>query len=303
MYYWLILCLFTFTPHHFGLRVASWNVKDYGLTDQRIDNQFLPHYPKPENEKKSLREIIHGIQPDILLLQEIGGLHFLKELQTDLKLEGTLYPYIFCLEAADPQRKIAILSKKEVLSYTLEDKLSYRTNNGDTFPILRGLLGITIQLNPTQILTLYNIHLKSKRETSKENTSTERRRAEALVLRNVIHKNHPIDKQDLFLVAGDFNDAYRKPAVQLFLKKNDNVLMHLVPLTDTRNEAWTHAYRYEDAYTRIDHFLISPALKPYITPFQGYINDTPNALIASDHRLIYIDIQESTLKNESKSNL
>lgn len=285
----LACCLLTNNPL-WALRVASWNVRDYALVDRRLDDTFRPAYPKPEVEKAALRRVIKDIQPDVLALQEMGGDAFLQELQADLKAEGADYPFRQCLEAADKVRQVAVLSKVPFKPVCLRADLHYKTAGGEAFPVLRGLLGIEV-LSEQGALTLYVLHLKSKLETKGKPNTAERRRGEALAIRDVIIKAQPPAAAPRYVIMGDFNEATRHPPVQLFLKKGETPLAHLLPVADSRGEAWTHRYNYEDAYTRIDHILVSPALWPMVRGGKGAIADNAAVLQASDHRLIYVDLE------------
>src|SRR5258708_5214458 len=54
-----------------AITVAAYNVENYTVADRLVDGVFRPAYPKPEKEKAALREIIAGIQPDILAVEEM----------------------------------------------------------------------------------------------------------------------------------------------------------------------------------------------------------------------------------------
>lgn len=277
-----------------ALRIASWNLHNYGLFDRLIDGKFRSNYPKPEAEKSAIRAVIARVQPDVIALQELGGAKFLKELQKDLKAEGQDYPYSEYLQAADEDRQLAILSKIPFTEVYHLANLTYKTAE-DSYSVLRGCLGVTLE-SPEGLFTLFNVHLKSKLDKPKskldaacENVADQRRRGETLAIRKAL-ASIEMNPDVPYLVVGDFNDSYRSPAVQLFMKKGDQVHLKLLPITDSRGEAWTYAYHREDAYTRIDHMLISPALWPWVANSQGVIVDGPQVLQGSDHRMIYMDL-------------
>ena len=75
------------------IRVATLNLDNYLLANRRVEGRYRPDYPKPEDNKKALREIILATDADILAVQEIGVEVFLLELQRDLRLEGLDYPH------------------------------------------------------------------------------------------------------------------------------------------------------------------------------------------------------------------
>ena len=67
------------------VRVGTYNIRIYLMTDRLVDGTWRKNYPKPENEKTALREIIAREKPDILAIQEMGTAPYLQELLRDLK--------------------------------------------------------------------------------------------------------------------------------------------------------------------------------------------------------------------------
>jgi hypothetical protein len=94
-----------------ALTIATYNIENYLVTDRMVERVYHQAYPKPEVEKAALRQVIGGISPDILAVEEMGTQPFLDEFQRDLKRAGQDFPYAVLLEAADPDRHVAVLSK------------------------------------------------------------------------------------------------------------------------------------------------------------------------------------------------
>ena len=65
---------------------------------------------------------------------------------------------------------------------------------------------------------------------------------------------------------------------------------HVLPAVDSRGEVWTHFYRQNDTYSRVDHILVSPALRPAMREETGRIHDSPAVLVASDHRPVSVTL-------------
>jgi exonuclease III len=57
---------------------------------------------------------------------------------------------------------------------------------------------------------------------------------------------------------------------------------------DSRGESWSHAYRREETYTRVDHILVSPGLFGAVRNGAARIYDGPGVREASDHRPVYV---------------
>ena len=98
-------------PAWAALTVATYNVENYTLADRMVDGVYRAAYPKPAKEKAALLQVITGLAPDILALQEMGPPAYLEDFQRELKLAGQNFPHTVVLEAADADRHVAVLSK------------------------------------------------------------------------------------------------------------------------------------------------------------------------------------------------
>ena len=94
-----------------SLRLATYNLNNYLAMDRHVEGAWRKAYPKPESEKTVIRHVIRKAMPDILAVQEIGTLAFLKELQADLAQEGFDYPHAVHMQGEDAVRHLAVLSK------------------------------------------------------------------------------------------------------------------------------------------------------------------------------------------------
>ena len=47
------------------LRIATYNLNNYLVTDRFVDGRWRPSYPKPEREKAIIRQIIKDVSPDV----------------------------------------------------------------------------------------------------------------------------------------------------------------------------------------------------------------------------------------------
>ena len=93
------------------LRIATYNLENYTTAGRLVGDDYLRDYPKPEASKRALHAVIAGLGADILAVQEMGRAPYLEELQHDLAALGLAYPFAYLIEAADPDRHIAILSR------------------------------------------------------------------------------------------------------------------------------------------------------------------------------------------------
>jgi len=273
-----------------SIRVASLNVCNYLLEDRWIDQVYRRDYPKPEAEKAALRQIIREVEPEILALQEMGPEPFLNELQRDLSIEGVVYPYRAWMQAEDPSRHLAILSKIPFHKVIRHVHLDFPYLGGRT-GVKRGLLEAQFR-SGKGIWSLFVVHLKSRYTSNEEDPeSSVRREKEARAIRNLIRQRKEDGGIYGFLVAGDFNDHPVSAPLRRFLEISGNPFCGMVHAADSRGELWTYFNRKQAYYARIDYFLCSPSLRPHISGDKAIIVDDPLMLEASDHRLLYLDLQ------------
>ena len=105
------LCVFSVCGE--SLRIATYNLDNYLVMARYVNGAWHKSYPKPEAEKVIIRSVIREKMPEILALQEMGSLPFLKELQADLAAEGVDYPYAIHMQGADSVRHLAVAFKTE----------------------------------------------------------------------------------------------------------------------------------------------------------------------------------------------
>lgn len=268
------------------IRVATFNVKNYLVTDRMVDGTFYRDYPKPEADKTLLRATIKKGAADILALQEMGSVPFLKELQDDLKADGVAYPYSVVIEAVDPERHTAILSKLPFDKVVSNDHLRFKYF-GKNENVKRGLLEVHFSTNKTSWI-LFNLHLKSRLTNRREDPqSFYFRQGEARAIANYIDQSYPLSQKPFYLITGDLNDTTRSKTIKTLCGHRKRPRAQLINCFDSDNEAWTYHYYKEDTYYRFDYFIASTALKDRVKNNRGFIIKGDQG---SDHRMVYIDL-------------
>ena len=265
------------------LTVATYNVENYTLADRMVEGVFRKGYPKPEAEKTALRAVIRGLGADVIALQEIGGEAFLRELQRDLAKEGMDYPYAEVLNAADEDRRVAVLSRRAFSAVVRHTDLTF--NYFDRVEkVKRGLLELRLAGEGGEV-TLFVVHLKSRFTDRKDDPeSALQRSGEAVAVRDRVLKIVPEPANARFLIMGDFNDARSSRPVRAMLERGKTKIAEWLPAADGRGEVWTHFYERGDSYSRVDHMLVSPGLLPLVREQRARIGDAPETSLASDHR-------------------
>jgi len=278
-----------------AITVATYNVENYLVADRMADGVFRQAYPKPEDEKAAVQQIIKAIAPDVLALQEMGTMPFLEELQRDLKRSGADYPFATVLEAGDPDRHVAVLSKlpfKAVRRHAAVPVVFL----GQRDVVKRGVLEVTFATNAGDV-TLFIVHLKSRRtERSDDPEGAAQRLAEAEAVRDLVLARFPEPAQAKFLVCGDWNDVPNSKPVKALAQRGKTTLGEILPVADSRGETWTHYYRTAGTYSRIDYILVSPGLAPLVTDGRATIHDGPGVVQGSDHRPVFVKLSAEPVK-------
>ncbi len=269
------------------LTVATYNVENYGVADRLTPEGYREAYPKPEAEKRALRAAIRGLDADILLLQEVGGAAYLEELRRDLQAEGLDYPVAYVLEADDKDRHVAVLSRRRFKAVVPHADLAIRYF-GATTPVKRGLLELTVATAGGDV-TLFGVHLKSQyTDRADDPASAQRRLAEATAVRDAVLARFPDPGSARFLILGDCNDGRTSQPLQRLRRRGRTEVAWLLPAADSRGETWTHAYRKQDKYSRLDHVLVSPGLRSAVRGGAAQIFDGAGVPEASDHRPVRV---------------
>jgi endonuclease/exonuclease/phosphatase family metal-dependent hydrolase len=275
-----------------SLVIATYNIENYTATDRMTPEGYRQNYPKPESEKTALRAVIHALHADVLVLEEMGPQPFLDELQRDLARQGDDYPHAFLVDGPDPERHVALLSKrgwKTVTPHT-DMEFSYR---GTVEKVKRGLLEVTFAAAGGDF-TLWAVHLKSKLTESDDEDdpqSASLRAAEALAVRRAVLEKFPDPETARFAILGDFNDGKGSKPVQDLLRHGRTNITYMVPATDSHGEVWTEFYARQEIYSGFDHILVSPALRAAVRDGRAVIFDAPGVSLASDHRPVVVTLE------------
>ena len=269
------------------ITVATYNVENYTLANRMVDGVYRRDYPKPEKEKAALSRVIAALAPDVLAVQEMGPQPFLDDFRRELAQAGQAYPHAVLLEAADADRHVAVLSKVPFKEVRRHADVPF-TYFGGPERVRRGVLEVVFATDRGDV-SLFVIHLKSKYTERPDDPEAALQRAgEAEAVRDLVLGRFPDPAQARFIVAGDWNDTRGTRPARALQKRGDLVIGELVPATDSRGEAWTHYFRREDLYSRIDFLMVSPGLKTAVRNGTGRIHDGPDATEASDHRAVWL---------------
>lgn len=270
-----------------SLTVATWNVENYLPAGRRVDGSFRPNYPKPEAEKAALRESLRVVNADVVAFQEMGDQAHLAELQRDLAAEGLDYQHHAWLRGDDPERHVALLSRVPLSRVVRHENVPARLK-GEYVPVRRGVLEVSFLAGSTEV-TLFVVHLKSRyTERADDPGAAVQRAAEAVAVRDLVLNRFPDPANAFFMIAGDFNDSRDNRPLRALTKRGNTVISRILPAVDDRGDAWTHRYRGNETYTRVDFILVSPGLEKFARSIAIRVLDVPGVREASDHRPVVL---------------
>ncbi len=272
-------------------RVATYNLENY------LEEPSGTRPAKSPEAKTKVRESLRALQADVLALQEMGGTNALLELRASLKAEGADYPYWEHVAGHDTNIHLAILSKFPITARRPHTRDSFLLF-GRRFPVSRGFIEVDIQAAPNFSFTLMAAHLKSRLAVP-EADEAELREQESLLLREKVDLRLKASPDANLIVLGDFNDTKDSKSIRTLLGRGRTALRDTRPAERdgndppqsnrrfaSRNVTWTYYYAKEDAYTRIDYILISPALAKKWNKSETHVLALPDWGMASDHRPI-----------------
>ncbi|HLX96415.1 MAG TPA: endonuclease/exonuclease/phosphatase family protein [Verrucomicrobiae bacterium] len=273
-------------------RVATYNVENY--LDQPTESR---PQPKSAAAKARVREGIRALNPDVLALEEMGGLSALMELRASLKTEGLDFPYWEWVGGEDTNIHVAVLSKLPIVARRPHTNEVFLLD-GRRFRVSRGFAELDIRAAPDFTFTLIAAHLKSRRAVPDANEA-EQRLAEAKILRGIVDRNLAAHPNTRLIVLGDFNDVKDSDSTREIIGRGRFKLVDTRPAErngdnapaenswfEPRNITWTHYYGKEDTYSRVDYILLSSRLAQAWVRNDTYVLTMPNWGVASDHRPI-----------------
>ena len=265
--------------------IAGYNIENYSpiLTPGRL---------KPGKSEEAAAAVVRAVKeinPDILGVCEMGSAVQFAEFRKRLTSAALGFTDFELVEASDPDRHLALLSRFPIVTRQSLTDVPYETN-GIREKVKRGFLDVTLQINDRFKLRVVGAHLKSKLPSA-DAAQDLIRRNEAHLLRKHVSEIMAAEPGIHLVVFGDFNDTKDQAAVQEVLGRRGapESLTDLAP-ADKLGDRWTHYWNVDDVYARIDYLLVNHALAPRVLRDQSYIYRSPLWNTASDHRPVVATI-------------
>ncbi len=261
---------------------------------------------KSEPSKSEIVKSINTINPDIIMLCEMGTIESVEDLMSKLNKEKKQYVFCDVMRGEDPVRHLGVISKIQPKTVLKKNNIYYKIKPKDpkykhteTRAISRGFLHTIFDFNDYK-LHIIVAHLKSKLSHYRY-SQTDMRRYEARQLKYYIDDLMKLEENANILVVGDMNDTYNSNALRTLratTRKIKDRLFDLRP-SDDKGITWTYWRHSCDDYSRIDYILANIELLPEINFDKTYIYSDVKIGFGSDHRPLVVNIQ---LNNQEKWN-
>ncbi len=259
------------------VKIATYNVEN--LFDLHRDGheykEYIPNTSTQWNQKNykaklnNISQVISGINPDIIGLEEIESLQALKDLRKAIMNRGHYYQYYAITKHKNSTVKNALLSKYPIIySKDLAVTKSFK---------YRDILEAKISINNRELYIFVN-HWKAK------SGAESRRIISAKVLKKRVNElgenknivilgdlNSHYEEYKTFVKKRKHNDTYGKTGINhilLTLKNNKSVTLNQLSTCNNclynlwyeidKKERWSH--KYKSYYEALDHIIINPSL-------------------------------------------
>ncbi|MCD8535407.1 MAG: endonuclease/exonuclease/phosphatase family protein [Verrucomicrobia bacterium] len=240
---------------------------------------------------KCLREL----EPDVAILQEVGGPEALAAIQRQLEHHGHPMPWIHCQHGVDTNLFLGILSRHPIVQTNEYSGLEY-LHAGRVMKMQRGVMHCGIGSGNRTRLHVLNVHLKSRREVFFGDEQLMREQ-EALLVRSTINQILKENPNAQLVLGGDFNDSPGSRVLKILrghgaksltdpelAEQNGDHKYH------GRDVRWTVFFQPEQAYNRFDYLLLSNSLKSRINRTLSGVHACQDWGIASDHRPVFVTL-------------
>lgn len=268
--------------------VASYNLENYVDAAPKEPGQKATARPKSEKEMSAVVRVIKDIGPDILGVCEMGSAERFEDFKKRLGEAGLGYTDFEYVQAADPDRHLALVSRFPIVARNSASDVSFELN-GRPEKLRRGILDVTVQVNAGYRLRLVGVHLKSKLPIPEGEAMI--RRLEAQLVRKHLEAILTAEPRTNLLCYGDFNDTKNEPMFQEIAGARGSVT-HMTDLVarDEFGDKWTQYWKAADLYSRIDYLFASPMLYREVVPAKSRVYRSEYWNEASDHRPIFTTI-------------
>jgi endonuclease/exonuclease/phosphatase family metal-dependent hydrolase len=266
-----------------GLQILNWNTRNF-FNDQTDDpsgldgpgESGLVSTSEYLAKRKIVADVIHGMGPDIAVLQEIENEKVLEHLKLELEALGSDYPHSVLIPTYDI-REIAILSKVPIESSKTHQKEEFVAPGtfAPTYKYTRDCLEAHIRWNDRKLVIL-GVHFRSKLSDEPQ-----KRLAEAAHTRKIADGIAAADPEAGILILGDFNDVPGSEPYKAVIGEGMDAYTNAPTLALPESSRWT--YKYMGILELIDQQMSNPVLAGMLDKASIKISHSALVEDASDH--------------------
>jgi endonuclease/exonuclease/phosphatase family metal-dependent hydrolase len=280
------------------VRVATYNVRNL-FTAAEAELRGLE--PRSEAELKALAGTVRVVGADVLLLQEVGSLEALEDLNGRL---DNPYPFADVLPTNSARGiHLAVLSRepfelashREVLLqdeegaplFEYDSEADAVADRAQPLRFQRDLMLAEIDLGMDEPLAVFNVHLKSKTNRPWRALAADVvRSAESRAMARIVADHLQTHPDRVVLLAGDFNDTRRSEALSPIFE---------LPIVDPLGATLAATNRNPSTYwpkrrMRLDFVLCAERAGHLVQPGTAKIHRSERARRASDHYPVSLDL-------------
>lgn len=268
-------------PHTVHMKLATQNMQNFFDAFDDAYTWDEDAWPKPRRQTEPLGEHLKAIDADFIACQEIENVGILTRFR-DWNFPDAGYDYIWT-NYMQGQRGI----NNGFISRIPASKICMRKFTTLTLPgesrkwfYARDLVSAELAPASDVRLTVYIVHLKSKRDSEGDPNSDKWRLAEAKGLAEIIRKQLDADPDAYLVATGDFNDTPDSAPIKTLLSAG-LINPHASIPADQRVTYLKKPYR-----STIDYMLVSPALAEHVTPGSAKIVGKTTDQTGSDHAAV-----------------
>ena len=275
------------------IKIAAYNVEFFLDVFDDPYTHDEGHPPKPRKDIELVCKAVREVNPDVITFEEVENDGVMREAVKEF-LPDMGYEYIAADQTnSDRGQNLGVISRKPIVSMTSHRFLPLHLEGQEqTWHFARDLWKVVIQATPTQTVTLFVVHLKSKYESDGDPHSQHWRDAEAVMARKIIGAELGEHPNEMAVMLGDFNDEVGSDPYKLLTgaTADGKPLLSDVHSSLSKHDRGSYL-RGHYAGTTIDYMLASPALFKHLVPGSAGVLHDDHVLGGSDHAPVYASFE------------
>jgi len=256
---------------------------------------------KPRDQINAVAQAIRAINPDVIAFQEVENAGALRAM-FDEELGDLRFRYIVAGESNNTRGiRVAVASRlpiRRIISHRFTTlRLPDETR---TWDFARDLMQVEVEVtqdsapgaNDAQILDLFIVHFKSKRDGTDDPNSNKWRLAEALGARKILNDAAAANPSRWQAIVGDFNDTGESPVIGAFTSPTAQAPGHkLIDVHAKLPAAEAYSYIPEQYRSKIDFMLVNTAMRRALDEASPAVLHDRELTFGSDHAPISATFQ------------